>query len=144
MTETLWTGNFVFGPPKTNFQALFQKMIPKPAGYLMFRMLYRHTLLKDHPEAGKDGYLAHNEHVRAIAPKGQFLEYNVKEGWEPLCRFLEVDVPESRFPRVNDADSTKEYMETAKKAALLELLGPISVLLWCVGALGAAYWWAWG
>jgi hypothetical protein len=45
---------------------------------------------------------AHNEAVRSAIPPAQLLEYQVKEGWEPLCEFLGVAVPEEDFPRTND------------------------------------------
>jgi hypothetical protein len=47
-----------------------------------------------------------NEHthtVKAHVPPDRLLVYEVKEGWEPLCRFLGVAVPEGKpFPRLND------------------------------------------
>jgi hypothetical protein len=37
-----------------------------------------------------------------IAPE-RLLVFDIKEGWEPLCAFLDVPVPEDDpFPRVND------------------------------------------
>ena len=27
--------------------------------------------------------------------------YKVKDGWEPLCQFLEVEVPDQPFPHLN-------------------------------------------
>ena len=35
------------------------------------------------------------------APKGQLLVYNVKESWEPLCKFLGKEVPNIPFPHKN-------------------------------------------
>jgi hypothetical protein len=49
-----------------------------------------------------DGFVAHNEAVRATIPTGQLLVFEVKEGWEPLCAFLGVPVPNEPFPRTND------------------------------------------
>jgi hypothetical protein len=46
-------------------------------------------------------YAAHNEAVKATIPASQLLVYQVKEGWEPLCEFLGVDVPDDPFPRTN-------------------------------------------
>jgi hypothetical protein len=47
-----------------------------------------------------------NRHVAAVrehVPPEQLLVFDVKEGWEPLCTFLGVPVPEDRpFPRLND------------------------------------------
>lgn len=37
-------------------------------------------------------------------PRERLLEYEVKEGWEPLCRFLGKEVPGEAFPNVNDKD----------------------------------------
>lgn len=40
--------------------------------------------------------------VKDKAPKDKLLVFNVKEGWEPLCKFLNVPVPKEDFPKVND------------------------------------------
>ena len=32
----------------------------------------------------------------------QLLVFDVREGWEPLCKFLELPVPDTPFPNVND------------------------------------------
>ena len=47
------------------------------------------------------GYERHNALVRTLAPPGRLLEYDVAEGWGPLCRFLGVAVPEEPFPVAN-------------------------------------------
>ncbi len=45
---------------------------------------------------------AHNDAVKALIPAERLLVYQVKEGWEPLCAFLGVPVPDEEFPRTND------------------------------------------
>lgn len=47
-------------------------------------------------------FVAHNEAVKKAIPAGQLLVYEVKEGWGPLCKFLNVPVPAEPFPRTND------------------------------------------
>ena len=47
----------------------------------------------------------HNEEVKQRVPADKLLVYNVKEGWEPLCAFLGVDVPNTPFPHVNDREN---------------------------------------
>jgi Sulfotransferase domain len=45
----------------------------------------------------------HNQDVIRRVPADRLLVYEVKEGWEPLCRFLDVPVPAGKpFPRLND------------------------------------------
>jgi hypothetical protein len=53
-------------------------------------------------------FVRHNQAVReAIAPE-RLLVFDVKEGWEPLCAFLGVPVPDDEpFPRVNDTAEFK-------------------------------------
>jgi Sulfotransferase domain len=44
----------------------------------------------------------HNRHVQQRVPPDRLLVYEVREGWEPLCRFLGVAVPAIPFPHLND------------------------------------------
>lgn len=61
-----------------------------PEGYLD-----RETLLR--------GYQTHIQNVRRAIPEERLLEYSVREGWEPLCRFLNVSrIPDVPFPHVNE------------------------------------------
>lgn len=47
-------------------------------------------------------FSAHNEMVRSAIPADQLLVFEVKDGWAPLCEFLEKPVPSEPFPRTND------------------------------------------
>jgi hypothetical protein len=57
------------------------------------------------PGLGRDelteAFIAHNDAVRETIPPKQLLVFEVKQGWEPLCDFLGVPVPEGEFPRTN-------------------------------------------
>jgi len=46
-------------------------------------------------------YRIHNHRVKSIVPADKLLVYNVKEGWKPLCDFLEFEVPTVAFPHEN-------------------------------------------
>ncbi|MCE7003784.1 sulfotransferase family protein [Kibdelosporangium philippinense] len=50
----------------------------------------------------------HNETVRAAVDPSRLLVYEVSEGWEPLCAFLGVEVPDVPFPRSNDSASFRD------------------------------------
>jgi Sulfotransferase domain len=47
-------------------------------------------------------FVAHADAVKATVPSEQLLVFQVKDGWEPLCEFLRVPVPNEPFPRTND------------------------------------------
>jgi hypothetical protein len=61
----------------------------------------------------------HIDEVKRRVPADRLLVYDVKEGWEPLCRFLGVPVPEDTpFPRLNDAESFQRMMRMNRVRAL--------------------------
>ncbi len=49
----------------------------------------------------------HNQEVRDSIDSARLLEFDVREGWAPLCRFLEVPIPDEPFPRLNDTATTQ-------------------------------------
>ncbi|MEV4218782.1 sulfotransferase family protein [Nonomuraea sp. NPDC049725] len=54
--------------------------------------------------------------VRESLPAERLLVFDVREGWEPLCRFLGVDVPEGEpFPHLNDSKMMEESIERLMK-----------------------------
>jgi hypothetical protein len=53
-------------------------------------------------QALMDAFHRHNEAVRQNVPADRLLVWDVKEGWGPLCEFLEVDVPDQPVPNIND------------------------------------------
>jgi Sulfotransferase domain len=59
----------------------------------------------EQPEQLIEGFERHNEQVKATVPPERLLVWDVTEGWEPLCRFLNVPVPAEPLPHVNDRDT---------------------------------------
>jgi hypothetical protein len=57
----------------------------------------------------------HAAAVRAGIPPERLLVFDVREGWEPLCGFLGVPVPEGEpFPRLNDAEWMRQAFEKVR------------------------------
>jgi len=55
-------------------------------------------------EAALTAYRDRTRQVREAIPPERLLVFDVGEGWEPLCRFLGVPMPEAPFPHVNSMD----------------------------------------
>jgi hypothetical protein len=56
----------------------------------------------------EEQYMKHNEIViSTVSPSSKLLIFNVKEGWNPLCEFLNKDIPDEPFPFVNEASDIK-------------------------------------
>jgi hypothetical protein len=76
----------------------------------------------------------HNEQVRRDVPAGRLLVYEVSEGWEPLCAFLGVPVPEGKpFPHLNDAAEFRGRIERVARA-----MRAVGYLAFVLAALSAA------
>ncbi|MCG8350818.1 MAG: hypothetical protein MI924_23855 [Chloroflexales bacterium] len=66
-------------------------------------------------------FVAWNEQVQRDVPAEKLLVYNVKEGWEPLCAFLDVPVPNKPFPHVNDRT---EMLQRIRVIRIIGVLAP--------------------
>ena len=65
-----------------------------------------------------DAFNGHNEQVRRDVPAERLLVYQVSEGWEPLCAFLGVAVPEGKpFPHLNDTAEFRSRVERGVRIA---------------------------
>lgn len=51
-------------------------------------------------------YERRNAAVRAEVPQDKLIDWHLGDGWEPLCRALDVPVPAEQFPVTN---TTQEF-----------------------------------
>lgn len=59
----------------------------------------------------------HNEEVESLVPQDRLLVYEVAQGWSPLCKFLEVPVPDAPFPRVNSREERAQLLASRPESA---------------------------
>jgi hypothetical protein len=58
----------------------------------------------------------HTQEVRDAIDPARLLVFDVREGWAPLCRFLEVAVSNVPFPKLNDTASTQAMMRMLRES----------------------------
>ena len=64
-------------------------------------------------------YLEHYERIREVVPKDQLLDFRTgTDGWQELCRFLEVPVPNEPWPHVYPTAEFQEHIDVALKQAM--------------------------
>jgi hypothetical protein len=79
----------------------------------------------------------HVEYLKRVVPEDRLVWFDVKEGWEPLCRVLGKEVPDTEFPRINDSRAIEELAKRMVVRGMVRwgmLFGSVGV-----GALG--WWW---
>lgn len=75
-------------------------------------------------------YQQWNEEVVAGVKPENLLIFDVRQGWDPLCKFLHLDTPEGPFPRLND--STALVRHQWHITFLISLFMLMFVLLSCL------------
>ncbi|KIW86116.1 hypothetical protein Z517_01510 [Fonsecaea pedrosoi CBS 271.37] len=91
----------------------------------------------NHPHPGQ--YNEHMEYVKRVVPPERLWFYDVKEGWEPLCKILDCDVPNVPFPRVNDAEATDRIIQAQVQRGILAWTGASAA----VAVMGFGMWRMW-
>ena len=88
-------------------------------------------------------YDKHYAEVRATVPKERLLEYRMGSGWEPLCKFLDKEIPNVPFPHRNDAQTMANaiglFYQQAIKGALINVSVVVGIAAVAVGGLWNLY-----
>jgi hypothetical protein len=99
------TQKTIFGPMNTLMVG------DTPIGRTMRAISRRHFGGDPHDRSAcLAGYQAHNAGSRRELPAERLLVLDMAEGWDALCHFVGVPVPDGPFPRAN---STDEWLERA-------------------------------
>lgn len=80
-------------------------------------------------------YERHIEYLKQSVPEEKLFFFGIHEGWEPLCRALNLPVPNVKFPKVNDAAATDRFAKRHVQIGLLRwiyLLGAVIALVFGV------------
>ncbi|SPN99039.1 uncharacterized protein DNG_02078 [Cephalotrichum gorgonifer] len=80
---------------------------------------------------------AHEDHLRAVVPKEKLFWYEVKQGWEPLCKILDLPVPDQPFPHNNSKAEARNTYNQLLIAGFMAW-GVVLTILW------GMYWLFWG
>ncbi|KAK8028589.1 hypothetical protein PG991_005645 [Apiospora marii] len=92
----------------------------------------------------KERYRRHYAEIRAAVPEERLLNYDLKQGWGPLCEFLGKPVPDMPFPQVN---KRKEHVARVRakqdmflKAMCKKTLRALVPFIMSSGVVGLAVW----
>lgn len=113
--ESWWKSmNHVNDMMSTWYLPLVVMWVPKASVYGRWRGLlgYLAVWRYDSHQIKKDTLKKHEDHLREVVPPEKLFWYNVKDGWEPLCKILDVPVPDRPFPHNNSkVDASKVYRD---------------------------------
>lgn len=91
--------------------------------YPMLRKFFDTKFRGKFPTEGKTIFMEHYAQVRELVPPENLLEYHVRDGWEPLCRFLDKEVPEDTvFPNVHDVETFRSRSRARNRKQTFNIL----------------------
>ena len=111
------THSTVFGF-RSAFSPLFQRAVPASGRFVEMVERFVWQGLFDGRFTDRDYAIGvfnrHTEQVRATCPPDKLLVFDVADGWEPLCDFLDVPVPDRPFPHLNDSKVTRRAVAATR------------------------------
>jgi len=69
-----------------------------------------------------------NQSVIDYVPKDRLLIYKASEGWEPICKFLNVNIPDIPFPYKNKTKNMGHMSRFINAMFIILIIGIISVI----------------
>ncbi|TPX13507.1 uncharacterized protein E0L32_005978 [Thyridium curvatum] len=82
----------------------------------------------------------HCNMIRGLVPKERLLEWDIKDGWKPLCQFLGKDVPYEEFPHANAATGGWKAREQQAAKVWIERAFWRLFLIASIFTAGGWYW----
>ena len=74
-------------------------------------------------------YRENNDYVKSTVPGDRLLVFEAKDGWEPLCHFLDVPIPDGDYPHLNDAAQIRRLITGARALGWISLVAIAGGLL---------------
>ncbi len=105
--STIWTAQ---NPPESEKAAMSERIAADPRLKSVMQVMgfSKQAMSEDHfqgkfmdKEFMEKLFNDHNEEVKNYVPADKLLVFDVCEGWEPLCKFLDVEIPNESLPHTN-------------------------------------------
>ena len=95
--------------PTNRFFVYLSSIHIKKLSHLM-DLIITHYFHNSIPLYGAQCYEDHNETVKKVARAAgrEVLQFQLGDGWESLCTFLQKDIPPTNFPHVNERENWRK------------------------------------
>ena len=73
----------------------------------------------ENKDYAKKVWNTHIDNVKAHVPQDKLLVYDVRDGWGPLCSFLNLEEPSEPLPHLNKKENFKEMLPKLMKGEMV-------------------------
>lgn len=123
--STIWTAG-----PQTVFEklAMLLKLLfnPRLRKVIQCVKLSKRNIFEKHwqgrfedKQFAEQVFNQHMEDVKANVPAGKLLIYDVRDGWGPLCEFLDVPQPDEALPHLNKRENFKSMLKNLMRGEMV-------------------------
>ena len=113
--ESVRTSIFIFPP---SFPRWIRKLVPSANNFIEMieKTVWENELNGrfEDKEQTIEVFLERIEAVKEKIPSERLLVHRATDGWDPLCRFLNVPVPEQNYPWVNEGRQIRRVVQVLK------------------------------
>ena len=115
--STIWQAQ---NPPESERAAMGERIAADPRLQSVMKVMAfsKQAMTEDHfqgkfldKEFMEKVFNEHNEEVKRYVPADKLLVFDVSEGWEPLCKFLDVGVHDEPLPHTNKKEDFHEMVK---------------------------------
>lgn len=86
-------------------------------------------------------YKKHYDSTRRLTTPERLLSFDLRDGWEPLCKFLRKPIPGGPFPRANDSEAMQARVKVIFRSRVGVLVKKAMMVVGALGvALAGTYW----
>lgn len=107
------------------------RLFPAYADALRFGR-YHELLGVGQGQPHRPGWEVYMNYIKANVPEDKLLFFNVKDGWGPLCAFLDLPVPDLPFPKTNEGEAIAKLAKTLVTKGLRRwaiLIGTVALVV---------------
>jgi hypothetical protein len=101
----------IWGPVSEVFSRCIEPLLGSrmiAAGRKMLLGWSRTKNLEEFRENSRMAFDRHEREIMGAVPQERLLYYRMGDGWEPLCRFLDAEAPDGKFPHANEQAAMKK------------------------------------
>lgn len=111
----------------------------------LFKGLFRANNASEMKQNARHVYAEHYAAIekKARAESRDFLRMDLRDGWQPLCGWLEKPVPMHEFPRTNLGWKTVEQVKAFRGMAMTKLLKQVGGICGITAAVASVSCFAW-
>lgn len=127
----------LWGPVPEFFVSYVEPLLGSVAGPANRKMMYGFFGANDVDTIrlkARDSYRQHYQYIKETVPPENLLEFNLADGWEPLCKFLGKDVPDMPFPHANEAAALRRKIVNQQITMLQNVV--FAPARWARGMIG--------